>query len=319
MTILQTLGEIQPGVMTGLTALLAGVVGTLLLASRRRALDGTTLVAPWWWVMIAWLAVTGVETWIGLAVSAGYPVPYRDALRFTAGMTLFCPLLAQLGAKRPQNVAWQWVVVALWAVLMMPIGELLALGRGGELVQLGGARSWLLFVLIVAGLLNNGPTRFCMTAILLAMAQTLLLAKHLPGIGVGFAAGGACLAILLLLTGIFLAVLDWPPKSPTTRPEDRVWLDFRDSFGAFWALRVAERINASASRYQWGLWLTWNGFSQVEFVGVAGEVNEEVNSALRVSLRSLLRRFVSDEWLRQRMPAEKPEDSRKTPPPEAHL
>ncbi|EAQ81086.1 hypothetical protein [Blastopirellula marina] len=318
MTILQTLGDIQPGVITGLTAMIAGIVGILLLASRRRSLQGTTLIAPWWWVLIAWIAVTGVETWIGLAVSAGSAVPFRDSLRFTAGMTLFCPQMAQLGAKRPQNVAWQWVVVTLWAVLVMPVGEQFASGRGGELV-LVGARSWFLFVLIVVGLLNNGPTRFCMTAILLAMAQTLVLAKHLPGIGVGLAAGGATLAILLLLTAIFLTVVDWPPKGPALRPEDRVWLDFRDSFGAFWALRVAERINASATRYQWGLWLTWSGFTQVEFVGVTGEVNDEVNSALRVSLRSLLRRFVSDEWLHQRMPPEKAEDSRKTPPPEAHL
>lgn len=318
MTILQTLADIQPSVFTGLTALIAGVVGVLLLVSRRRALDGTTLIAPWWWVLIAWLAVTGVETWIGLTVSAGYGAPFRDALRFTAGMTLFCPQMAQLGAKRPQNVAWQWVVVTIWAVLMMPVGEQFALGQSGELT-LHYVRGWLLFALIVVGLLNNGPTRYCMTAILLGLAQTLILAKHLPGIGVGLAAGGATLAILLLLIAILLTVFEWPPRAHVTRPEDRVWLDFRDCFGAFWALRVAERINASASRYQWGLWLTWNGFSQVEFVGVAGEVNEEVNSALRLSLRSLLRRFVSDEWLRQRMPPEKPEDCHKTPPPEAHL
>lgn len=318
MTILQTLGDIQPGVITGLTAMIAGIVGVLLLASRYRLLRGTTLIAPWWWVLIAWIAVTGIESWIGLAVSTGSALPFRDSLRFAAGMTLFCPQMAQLGAKRPQNVAWQWVVVILWAVLVMPVGEQFALGHGEDLV-LGEPRRWFLFVLIVMGLLNNGPTRFCMTAIMLAAAQTLILAKHLPGIGVGFAAGGAALAILLLLTAIFLTVVDWPPKVPTLRPEDRVWLDFRDSFGAFWALRVAERVNASASRYQWGLWLTWSGFTQVEFVGITGEVNEEVNSALRLSLRSLLRRFVSDEWLHQRMPPEKPEDSHKTPPPEANL
>ncbi|MFI4876190.1 MAG: hypothetical protein ACIALR_12655 [Blastopirellula sp. JB062] len=318
MTFLQTLGEIQPGLFTGTTACLAGMVGVLFLMARRKALHGTTLVAPWRWALIAWISVTGAEAWIGFAVSAGSLATYRDSLRFLASMTLFCPQIAQLGAKRPQNVAWQWVVVTLWAVLVMPVGEQLAAGRGGELI-LSGARSWFLFVLVVVGLLNNGPTRFGVTAILLAMSQTLLLAQHLPGLGRDLAAGGAALAILLLLMAILLTVLDWPSRGSVSRPEDRVWLDFRDSFGAFWGLRVAERINASATRYQWGLWLTWSGFAQVEFVGLAGEVNEEVNSALRLSLRSLLRRFVSDDWLRQRLPPEKPEESRKTPPPEAHL
>ncbi|PHR86643.1 MAG: hypothetical protein COA78_37765 [Blastopirellula sp.] len=206
-----------------------------------------------------------------------------------------------MGAKRPQDASWQWIVLSLWVILAMPVGEHWFSNQFAQL-DIGGARSWFLLILILVGLLNNGPTRFSPTAFLLGLSQIILLSEYLPGIQTSLGTTGAMAALLLLLIAIVLVIVDWPSKRLVTRHEDRAWLDFRDSFGAFWAARIAQRINDSATRYNWGLWLSWSGFTQVELVGLEEGVTSEVNRALRQNMRSLLRRFVSEAWMDDRLP-----------------
>ncbi|MCA9149801.1 MAG: hypothetical protein KDA92_10900, partial [Planctomycetales bacterium] len=66
--------------------------------------------------------------------------------------------------------------------------------------------------------------------------------------------------------------------------------DFRDAFGAVWALRVMERINQAGRQATPPIELTWHGFevppSQVD-----------VPETLAVNIRATLRRFVPPEWL----------------------
>ena len=77
---------------------LVGVVAAL------PRLRGTTLVAPASWAVLACLAVTVVEA--ALAGTGSTTTPAQAGIyRYLAGVTAFCPLLALLGAKRPQDRA----------------------------------------------------------------------------------------------------------------------------------------------------------------------------------------------------------------------
>ncbi len=78
---------------------------------------------------------------------------------------------------------------------------------------------------------------------------------------------------------------------------DRVWLDFRDAFGAVWGLRVMERMNASAAMLGWPVTLSWQGFLANE----PGAGNVETPQIVEDSLRTLLRRFVSPAWIDERL------------------
>lgn len=279
---------------------IALLAGCWLLLYRKQCLNGTTLVAPWYWVLTSWITVCLCEVVIGASASLDYSLP-NEQLRFLAALSTFCPQMAQMGAKRPQDTSWQWIVLSLWLILAMPVGEHWFSNQFAQL-DIGGARSWFLLILILVGLLNNGPTRFSITAFLLGISQLILLSKYLPGIHTSLGTTGAMVAVMLLLTAIVLVIGDWPSKRAVVRHEDRIWLDFRDSFGAFWAVRIAQRINDSATRYNWGLWLSWTGFTQVEFIGLNEGMTSEVTRALRQSMRSLLRRFVSEPWINDRLP-----------------
>jgi hypothetical protein len=90
---------------------------------------------------------------------------------------------------------------------------------------------------------------------------------------------------------------------------DRVWLDFRDAFGAVWALRVMERMNAASTMYGWPVLLSWNGFSPRDD---APEVSP-VPPTVEESLRTLLRRFVSPEWIDERMQASRANEHPRMP------
>jgi hypothetical protein len=80
---------------------------------------------------------------------------------------------------------------------------------------------------------------------------------------------------------------------------DREWLDFRDRFGALWALRVAERINAAAVGNSWPVRLTWNGYGAVDGWAIPepDSLPPDVRQALQTTKDNLLRRFVAPAWI----------------------
>ncbi|MCA9224777.1 MAG: hypothetical protein KDA47_04165 [Planctomycetales bacterium] len=268
--------------------------GVALLVMRRGAVRETTLVAGWWWSVatLTFLAIVLV------VFHAGWVRPaWREPLRFVAAVGLFCPLMSLLGAKRPQDRAWNFIVLSLWIVLAMPAAEAAFLQRGQPL-EIRGARAWFLWALIGLGLVNLLPTRFWLSSLLLAFGHILLLARYLPLIErpwfmaadvAGFAA--------------VIAALGWAAFNRRRRPEcglDRVWLDFRDSFGTLWGLRVVQRVNAVAQASEWPVLLHWFGFHDLE-ADAFDKLPPEARRALDQTLRNLLRRFVSDEWIAARL------------------
>ena len=86
--------------------------------------------------------------------------------------------MAVLGAKRPQDRGWQWVVLSLWIVLVWPAAQAVLLPAGIR-VELFVAWKLFLWGLIGIGLLNYLPTKNWLAAIFVAAGQAILLRNHL--------------------------------------------------------------------------------------------------------------------------------------------
>jgi hypothetical protein len=278
-----------------------GVTVLLSLGRLFRAARGTTLAAVWIWSAIAMTAAIAAELLISQA--SGSVREAADMLRFAAATATFCPLIALLGAKRPQDRAWQLIVVSFWAILALPAvqGWLL---RSGQPMTVHPIWSWFLAVLIVVGASNYLPTRYAIASLLAAAGQTILVWRQLPwGGGTAPQQSSAvdwmpAVALGLFAAAAATAAIGWPRRmSPAPDPLERLWRDFCDRFGVVWGLRVAERINATAVQHGWDVRLTWRGLTQADGTPLASPPCLELEAALR----PLLRRFVSTDWIDRRL------------------
>jgi hypothetical protein len=100
-------------------------------------------------------------------------------------------------------------------------------------------------------------------------------------------------ALALFATTIVMVCIGWPRRRPAKSPLDRVWLDFRDAYGAVWGLRVQQRVNQAAAMYGWNLRLDWQGFTSLD----GAVISRETEKSVRDNLANLLRRFVSPAWI----------------------
>jgi hypothetical protein len=108
-----------------------------------------------------------------------------------------------------------------------------------------------------------------------------------------------CVAILVAIAALQVA-LGLPRHRPSQHAMDRWWLAFRDAFGAVWALRVLERINAASVMYRWPVRLSWHGFGPQSRVAGDDVLPPETPAAMERTFRMLLRRFVGPEWFAAR-------------------
>ena len=324
---------------TGLTMLLgAAAIAGLLWRSRR--LRGTTLVAPWRWSIVAIAAILVVELLIWLMPSLDHAAGLSP-VRYAAYAATLCPIVALLGAKRPQDRGWQLIVLSLWGIMLVPVLSALFFSRGEFTVEI--IWSWFLAILVALGLLNSLPTRHWLSGILIAAAQLIAIGDVLPGISAWFqseaiqpALSGSdrsCIVLglfALAIVSVHVAVLIRLRQSGGGNVEvqtrllamNGLWYDFRNAFGTIWGLRIAERINANALRYDWGVVLRWGGFERT--TGDATESPEsrdleplsaDVVDAIESSTRVLLRRFVSSEWIDERLHGEGRLDNDRQPEP----
>ncbi len=278
----------------------AGLVlaGLVVLGRQRSQLGGTTLVAVWCWSIVGLTVIGLVE--ILIASAGGEPRPaWVMPLRLVAATASFCPVMALLGAKRPQDRGWQFVVVALWGILSLPSIHWLLLGGVREIHP---AQLAFLAILIGVGVVNGLATRFWLSSVLYCCGQMALLAPFYPPTQAWLPdARGPLVGMALMVAAWTLLVARVPTARRAVVPLDRVWLDFRDAFGAVWGLRVMERMNASAAMYRWPVGLGWSGFCP-RGVGrdEAADITE-VPPVVEQSLRTLLRRFVSPQWIDERL------------------
>lgn len=272
--------------------------GVILLLLKRHRFLGTTLMPAWGWALFSMLVV-------GLAV--GLSEHFRSetaawycSFRFAALVTTFCPCMAVLGARRPQFLAWQWIVFALWGVVSLPAGEAILM-RPGMPLDVGGLRAWFLLILIIVPLVNWLPTRYWISAMLFAGGQTLLMFEYFPFTSGMLTPRSDTLGLVLMVVSLTIVALSRQRQQGGTAPLDRVWLDFRDGFGALWAARVAERVNATASSRGWEIRLRWHGFRPVDRACTIEPIPPEIAIEVQQTLENLLRRFVSPQWIASRV------------------
>jgi hypothetical protein len=268
--------------------------GGVALAWRKPALRGTTLLAPWYWSALSLAAILATEIILAAAQSAP-PQPWTVPMRFAAAMTVFCPTLALLGAKRPQDWAWQFIVFALWAILSLPSFEWLLFG----VQEMHPARFWFLTLLAGTGALNGTATRFWLSSWLVGVGQMALVMPYFAATQDWLSESSGPqlgLAAIVIAWGFQAAGL---PRGRAAAGLDRVWLDFRDAFGVVWGLRVAERVNATAAMVGWPATLGWRGFRGPD--GLSDGVSEMTPAVVEEVFRGLLRRFVSPEWIDERL------------------
>jgi hypothetical protein len=253
-----------------LVAALLLLLGTYPLAKALRSNRTTTLGQPLLWALAAWSA------WIGVAwLRALWPGAEERLAVYGALCLTGCAGIAVLGARRPGARAWNFVVVGLLAVLMLPV-----LNGMGEL-RLEPAQEIFLAVTLLVPILNYLPTRLGPSAVLTAAGcgweMMRLLGWDFPGWG-----------LLLLALAPWTAWAALAVSNPPTEL-DRLWLAYRDRFGFVWGQRMREQFNRAAHHAGWPVTLRWSGLHRT-----AADPSPDP-TALVAMLRAVLKRFGPEE------------------------
>ena len=278
------------------------IIALAALGAIFRAVRDTTLMAVWCWGLVSVVVVGAVEI-AGAANPAWIATGLGEVIRYAAAAVAFCPVVALLGAKRPQDRAWQLIVFSFWIVLALPAWQTLLL-RPDRALTVHPIWSWFLVVLVIVGVTNYLPTRFALPALLAGAGQLLLVWRELrwsavqsgPKVDDWLPIAG--LALIALAAAIAAIRSRWRPKAPRD-PLAELWSDFCDSFGVVWGLRVAERVNATAAQNNSKLRLTWHGVESATGKSVEPTSDADLQG-LKTSLLPLLGRFVSRAWIDRR-------------------
>lgn len=246
--------------------ILLGVIPFLVALWHNRA---TSLFHALVWALIAWL---------GWGVAFLFDDSERASVassRYVALCLTGCAGVAVLGARRPYVFAWNFVILGLLAVMVLPLVETKLLGTQ----SLDGLRIFFLTATIAVSILNYLPTRLALVAILLA-------AVIIGEVGDLYAPTLIRFREDLLLTLVpWLGWLMIRPSRHADRTEfDRLWLDFRDRWGLVWGQRVREQFNQAAGNAGWNATLSWGGLKD------ADALVEQEN--LVELLRATLQRFI---------------------------
>ena len=281
--------------------LLAAAVAAGAAATSCYLVRGSTAVPAAAWAVVA-ATVFLIES---SCRAAGQLIePAADAtVRLVVAALAVCPTMSLLGAKRPQHGVWQFIVGTLACVLAMPAASAV-LVRPGSMPDVHLLERCFFGLLLAVGWMNFVGTRHALAATLVTAGQAGLIQSFLPG-GMtdrGSTAAGDAVAATAVAAGAALAVWQsarWPagfkPQAGIGGAIDPPFLALRETLGAAWTLRIAERFNAVASERQWPCRLRFGGL--VVEAGAGPEAWER--DAIRCC-RALLRRFVSEAWLNRR-------------------
>lgn len=291
----------------------AAVVTAVVAVAGGYLVRGTTAVpaAAWAALAAAMLAGEAAATATGLLVEPAS----ESAMRLVVAALAVCPTMSLLGAKRPQHGVWQFIVATLAFVLALP-AVTSTLVRPGGLPDVHLLERFFLPILVILGWMNFAATRHGAAAVLVAAGQLSLMWIFLPGVEQGqpLSAGADAAAATVVASGAVLAAVQsawWPAGLANTTVIagttgmtgtagagslaaiiDRPVLAMRETLGAAWTLRIAERFNSVAAERGWPCRLRFTGLV-VDSQAAGGLWERE---AIRC-VRSLLRRFASPGWL----------------------
>jgi hypothetical protein len=245
-----------------------------------RANRDTSLRYAVGWAILAWTGWAGV---VGLGALSGPGWGLRPARLLALALTS-AAVVAVLGARRPGVTAWNFVVLGLLAVMLLPLIEQLV--AGGQ--PLDPVRAMFLCGTLAVGLLNYLPTRLAPAVLVLGLGcgweAWTLLAPEQSGLALS-ADGRGWLWIALSPWVGWLALR----LRPAVQSEfDHLWLDFRDRFGLVWGQRLREQFNRVADHAGWPVHLSWQG---LRLKADAASPDEAGRNAILAALRALLKRF----------------------------
>jgi hypothetical protein len=235
------------------------------------------------WMLAAWVA------WGGLLVYRASPAMGPGCLlpRYLALSLTGCAGVAVLGARRPGVAAWDFVVLGLLIVLLLPLAEsLLATGA-----PLGWFRRLFLGAVLAVGLLNYLPTRLGLAALALGLGCVTEFMVLVDATASASAEARQTLGWLALDLVPWLGFLGWRVAPRARSAFDQRWQDFRDRFGLVWGQRVREQFNRAAANAGWPVHLNWRG---VRLSAGAVPPGPEMQQAMAATLRALLKRFSGD-------------------------
>jgi hypothetical protein len=274
---------------------------------------GTTAVPAAWWACgaaLAFAAEAAIRGGGGLADPAA-----QATARLVVAAVAVCPIMSLLGAKRPQHGVWQFIVASLAGILALPAASA-ALVRPGTPPDVHALQRWFMLALVLVAAMNFAATRHGVAAGLVAIGQFILIRQFMP-----FGDAGRypdhwldALAAGLVATGaVVAAAQSWlrPVRSmPAAGRAGRgcaghggeaelaalvaAYLALRETLGAAWTLRIAERFNAVAESRGWPCRLRFDGLHLSD----DAEGCEWHADAIRTG-RALLRRFASPDWMQR--------------------
>jgi hypothetical protein len=274
------------------TCLLVWLTGLFPLWRAVQANRQTTLLQAVWWAVIAWAA------WgMALANAPSWPLQAATASCYLALSLTGCAAIAVLGARRPGVNAWNFVVVALLAVDLLPVAES---------VLTGGVLQFPLFrLLCLAGTLTVGvcnylPTRFAPAALALLLGSALELGALVTSADTG---QGHSLALeagwLALVFTPWIAYASVHGVTAVPSQFDRLWLEFRNRFGLVWSQRLREQFNRSAANAGWPVILRWQG---LRLLPGTPPPEPATQTQILATLRALLKRFGPEEVGQEKAP-----------------
>ncbi len=271
--------------MTSVIAtLLFSLVTLVIFALSFRALSGATLLACWYWGVIAVFCVTACEVaaWAGVAADQT-----AERWHYLAALTSLCPTLAILGAKRPQNRAWQWIVLTGWGVLALPAAQAWLICPDQPL-EVHALWAWLIGAVIAIGVFNYLPTRHWLSALLVGAGQWLLLGPPLPVAGDVSADTKAAAAMALFTVGLGWARWRANERARGASAVGNAIGDFRDWYGIVWTARIVNRV--------------WGNEPDLPAASFT-PIDPQWEAARAAAVRPLLARFVSAQWIESRLDA----------------
>ncbi len=272
------------------------------------ATRGSTAVPATLWAIVACLALL-LDTAARASGIVSQPAAAASLRMVTASLSL-CPAMSLLGAKRPQHGVWQLIVAALAVILLLPALSTV-LVRPDSVPDAHFLGRCFLVILALVGWMNFVATRHGAAATLVTLGQLVVVRGFLPlvdselafpptgssgapgaafvdAIGASLAAAGGLLA---------LARSRRTPSSPAAEGTFAAALGpaffaFRETLGAAWTLRVAERFDAIAISRGWPCRLHFDGFHPPD-----APFDGPWQRDARRALAALFRRFVSPNWL----------------------
>lgn len=269
-------------------------------------LAATTLAESIGWsvaAVTAWAVATIAET-AGIARDG-----VTDQLWYAAIVLTLAPFISVLGARRPASRVWSWfIVLPMTIVLFLPAVTAWSSDWRPHPLRLEAPMLLGYGLVLLMGVGNFAASRFRIPA-LLAGAACLTIAISLltfDRLRPQDPAELRALATIAISVAAWIAALQLrrSPAEGATR-FDRAWVDFQDLFGIVWTRRIQDRLNAESTYGHWLVRFDRSGPVPSEPgspVMIADETDRQIDHAFRW----LLRRFVDESWLAERLGPARP-------------